>query len=97
MIPRLTDLNIKNSAGNTALYEASLHGNFEVALVLLSSRADPNISSGEIGNLPLHAACIKGDERMVTLLLPFNSDKNYSNNNRLLPADVAKSKIIITI
>ena len=97
MIPRLTDLNIKNSAGNTALYEASLHGNFEVALLLLSSGADPNISSGEVGNLPLHAACIKGNERMVTLLLTFNSDKNYSNNNGLLPVDVAKSKKIINI
>ena len=31
------------------------------------------------------------------LLLAYNSDKNYSNNNGLLPRDVAKNKSIVNI
>ena len=82
-IPRLlevlfsvgADPNIKNKEGNTALHEATLGEDEEVALLLIQSGADVNASNNE-GVTPLCFASGMGLPRVVSALLERGANPN---------------------
>ena len=61
----LTNLNTKNSLGETPLMLAALHNHMELAKVLISRGADVN----KPGWSPLHYAAAKGHREMMRLLI----------------------------
>ena len=75
-IPRLlevllsagTDPNIKDKKGNTALHDAVLGSDDEVALLLIQSGADVSASDNE-GATPIYLAAAMGQSRVVSALL----------------------------
>ena len=82
-IPRLlevlfsvgADPNIKNKEGNTALHEATLGEDEEVALLLIQSGADVNAVNNE-GLTPLWGAAAMGLPRVVSALLERGANPN---------------------
>ena len=82
-IPRLlevllsagADPNIKNKEGNTALHEATLGGDEEVALLLIQSGADVNAINNE-GLTPLWSASAMGLPKVVSALLERGANPN---------------------
>ena len=82
-IPRLlevllsagADPNIKNKEGNTALHEATLGGDEEVALLLIQSGADVNAINNE-GLTPLWSASAMGLPKVVSTLLEHGANPN---------------------
>ena len=82
-IPRLlevlfsvgADPNIKNKEGNTALHEATLGEDEEVALLLIQSGADVNAVNNE-GLTPLWGAAAMGLPRVVSALLKRGANPN---------------------
>ncbi len=71
------DLNTrdKNKEGNTALHEATLGEDEEVALLLIQSGADVNVANNE-GATPLCFASLMGLPRVVTALLERGANPN---------------------
>ena len=86
------DWNILNHNGNTALFEACLSNSSSVASFLLANGVDANICCGKNLNSPLHIAASKANSELVSLLLAYKADRNYSNEQGLLPEDVAKDQ-----
>lgn len=69
------DINYRDKTGGTALYAAVHWCNLELAEVLLSKGADPNLGSTEhFINLPLISATIKKNYRLITLLISYGAD-----------------------
>jgi len=50
-----------------------------IAKLLLEHKANPNAIQSE-GNTPLHIACLKGDLKVVQLLLKYGADPNIRNH-----------------
>jgi ankyrin repeat protein len=76
------NVNEPDSAGETPLHYASIRGHSEVAVILISHGADPNIKSDR-GVTPLHDAAKHGKLDTVTCLVDSNADieaKDISNN-----------------
>ena len=80
---RLTadDLNVKDLAGNTALYYAVTGSHYETANLLLKMGANVN-SSNEFGNTPMHKALLVGNHMIINLLFSCGADLSKLNNFR---------------
>lgn len=75
-LPSVAQLNAKDKRGNSSLYYAVMHGNAQLAALLLHYGADPNVSCGT-GMTPLHLAVRRerfGSEELVALLLAYHAD-----------------------
>lgn len=66
-----TDWNQRNRLGHTAVYLAAARGHAPTLSILIDQGADVNIECGKYGS-PLHAACYRGHEKVVTQLLSHN-------------------------
>ena len=71
LLAQKADVNAADKDMGTALHQAVGEGMHEVAALLLARRADPRLGCKAIGmeNSCLHQAVLKGDARMVALLL----------------------------
>lgn len=75
LIDRGVDINYRDKNGGTALYSAVHWQNFELAELLLSRGADPNLGSTEhFINLPLISATIKQNMNLMILLISYGAD-----------------------
>jgi ankyrin repeat protein len=74
---------------NIQLIIASFLGNVEQVGILLKHGADPNNTSGQLGNTPLHTAVSRGDELIVKILLYFGANQKIPNQHGLTPIDYA--------
>jgi ankyrin repeat protein len=82
---RLTDIDARNSRGETALMYAALHGELDVARLLLRRGAQVNMS----GWTPLHYAAIGGRTEMITLLLEHHAYIDSPSANGTTPLMMA--------
>lgn len=73
-------LNANSRGGETPLNIASLHGQVEVAKLLLDCGADPNLKA-RIGHAPLHNAARNGHIEVAKLLLDRGADINQLDDN----------------
>lgn len=64
-------------------------GYINSCLHLLLGGADPNQCLDSDGNTPLHIAATKGDITLLKLLIAFEADPRFPNNNGQLPVDQA--------
>ena len=60
------DVDARDAAGRTPLYEAADHGHLEVVRALLAAGADRSL--GWNGQTPAYRAAARGEERMAQLL-----------------------------
>lgn len=68
------DVNFKSAEhGYSPLFLAAIAGNYEIALLLLKSGADPNVALHE-GITPLMALGISGDMKMLRILMDHKAD-----------------------
>jgi ankyrin repeat protein len=75
LLERGVDINYRQKNGGTALYAAVHWQNLELAELLLSKGADPNLGSTEnFLNLPLISATIKENTDMIILLISYGAD-----------------------
>lgn len=88
---RSTDLD-QLTRGRTALAYAVTDKNYDVANILLSAGANPDVHSVVTGLAPIHDAAAQGDLRMVKLLVEYGSDprlKGKSPNETWTPVSAA--------
>jgi ankyrin repeat protein len=76
--PNLLTANSKG--GETPLNVAALHGQLEVAKLLLDRGVDPNLKA-QIGHLPMHCAARNGHIEVAKLLLDRGADINAREDN----------------
>lgn len=82
---RLTEVNARNPHGETALMHAALHGELDIARLLLSRGAQVNMT----GWTPLHYAAIGGRTEMVMLLLEHHAYIDAPSANGTTPLMMA--------
>jgi ankyrin repeat protein len=80
-----TEVDMTNPANETALMYAALHGNLEIARLLLEKGAQVN----RTGWTPLHYAATGGSEAMVDLLLEHHAYIDAESPNRSTPLMLA--------
>jgi len=73
-------LNASSTGGETPLNVASLHGQIDVAKLLLDRGADPNLK-GRIGHGPMHNAARNGHIEIARLLIDSGADINLRDGN----------------
>ncbi|CAF0735492.1 unnamed protein product [Didymodactylos carnosus] len=95
------DLNLSTVSGETPLLMAIERNDYELSEYLLIKGANPNISNRD-GCYPLHLACYNVRPDIVLLLLSYDADIEYSNENYPHPLvittykrDLLCSKILI--
>ena len=81
----LTDANIRNSFGETALMHVAMHGDIDTARLLVSKGAQVN----QPGWTPLHYAVIGGQADMVRWLLEQNAYIDSPSANQTTPLMMA--------
>jgi ankyrin repeat protein len=76
LLSRGADTNARDKDMRTPLHQAVAHGLYDVAEMLLASGADPSLGCKAIGmeSSALHQATMKGDAKMVELLLRHGRD-----------------------
>lgn len=77
------DINVRDSAGNTALLWACRRGDEHATRLLLRKGADPNIPNHCYGRTPLMAACVHPSLPCIQLLLDHGADLNAQTPNGL--------------
>lgn len=85
----ITDINKMSPAGLTALHQAAIDGNMEVAETLVNSGADVNSTDCEEWT-PLHAAVHQGHEDFVRFLLQNGAGVSLKNENGETAYNLAK-------
>ncbi|MBU0527204.1 ankyrin repeat domain-containing protein, partial [Candidatus Micrarchaeota archaeon] len=88
---RGTDVNAKNSNGDTALHFSSMAGNFETTLFLMEQGARINAKNKD-GSTPLHEAALYGHEAIVELLIRNGAKVNAEMNDWKRPLNLANEK-----
>ncbi|XP_008410246.1 cyclin-dependent kinase 4 inhibitor B [Poecilia reticulata] len=78
-----------NSFGRTAL-QVMMMGSSEVARLLLTSGADPNVADRSTGATPLHDAARTGFLDTVKLLVEAGADRQARDKDSCLPVDLAR-------
>ena len=68
ILPRVNNIDVKDSDGDTALIIAAKNDEVELAKILLESGADAEVANNT-GNTPLHIACSRGNETISALLV----------------------------
>ena len=83
------DLTAEDMNGNTALDEAALHGEADVAQVLIAHGADVRRVHALDGRGPLHEACMKGFANLVQPLVKAGADPDEPDRSGQTPVDLA--------
>ena len=78
---------------NTPLTLACKREKYDIAKLLLSYGADPNMQDDD-DYTPLIEACKNYNVDMIKLLLEYDADPNIKNNSGKTPLDIAKTKEI---
>jgi ankyrin repeat protein len=82
---RLTELEVRNPAGETLLMYVALHGELDIARLLLRRGAQVNMS----GWTPLHYAAVGGRTEMLALLLEHHAYVDAASANGTTPLMMA--------
>lgn len=90
------DVNRVNSAGLTALHQASLDGNLPVVKILLRFGADVNSLDDDTWT-PLHAACAMSHHHVISHLLESGADPTILNCEQQRPLDLVDPSDVETI
>ena len=86
------DLNARHpDEGSTALSTAALHGQLEIANLLLERGADPNATNND-GNAPLHVAAFLCHADIVELLLDRGASIEQKNNRGETAVDTVSTR-----
>ncbi|MFC1781368.1 ankyrin repeat domain-containing protein [Planctomycetota bacterium] len=75
LIDKGVDVNVKNQAEATPIFNAASTGNLQVVELLVSKGADVN-TKNRIGQTPLHLACQRGNKEVVEFLIDKGADVN---------------------
>ncbi|OTF74150.1 hypothetical protein BLA29_005591, partial [Euroglyphus maynei] len=96
------NINSQDSKGRTALHEAVISDSIECARLLLINGADPNVrplclkseskTSPSLSKSCLHIAAQKGNLDMVRLLIEFNADLFFRDNDGMTAIDLAQKE-----
>jgi len=94
-IEDITAINTKDEKGNTLLYYAAHDGHQERTDFLLRLGANPNgIADDEDATIakltPLHVAALKGEQRIVELLLEAGATVDIKDSNGVTPLYLAQ-------
>jgi len=81
-----------NDTAGSPLRDAVKAGKRGVVEALLTHGASVEMKPGSIGNMPLHAACEKGDEYLVSLLVRARADPSLSNAADLTAFDLLRKR-----
>ncbi|KAJ4008054.1 putative ankyrin-repeat protein [Fusarium irregulare] len=84
IISKDADVNLKNSAGQTALHFVASKNNLDIARVLIDNGASTRIRDRR-GQYPLHRAAAIGSVPMVNILLKNKSPLNPTDNEGYTP------------
>lgn len=83
LLEKGADPNIRNKLGETPLHQAADNSALRLAQLLLDWKADPNATQhGKAytdGDTPLHHASLRGDEKMIRLLLKAGATVSLAN------------------
>ncbi|WP_412471131.1 ankyrin repeat domain-containing protein [Halobacteriovorax sp. RT-2-4] len=82
------NLEVKNEKGYTPLLEATQRGHFDFCHTLLSVGANPIAKDG-LGNTALMLACLKGDLKIVKLLIQYGAKLCEINDSGMSAHDWA--------
>jgi cytohesin len=82
------DVNAKDIAGSTPLFNAVLRSSKEIAELLIVEGADVN-AKHKYGLTPLHRAAFYGHKEVVEMLIAAGADVNAKDDNGDTPLDVA--------
>ncbi|KAL7053716.1 hypothetical protein AAHC03_026874 [Spirometra sp. Aus1] len=96
LLSKGVDINVVNVDGLTALHQACIVNNYDVARFLLEHGADVNIQDNE-GWTPLHACASCPYPELTKLLLDHGADVGIASFDMELPIDVAQDKDTQTI
>jgi palmitoyltransferase len=83
-----TEIDERDSIGNTALHWAVYHRDEVSTDILLKLGADPNVV-GDDGLTPLHWAAYSGNKTCITKLLEAGADIRAKNGNLLTAQEMA--------
>jgi len=81
---KYTRIGLRQEVGETALHWAALRGDDTVAALLLSAKADPDISDQD-GKTPLHIAAFNGVSNVTRTLLEGRCDANVCDQRGNTP------------
>ncbi|EPZ49961.1 ankyrin repeat protein [Bacteriovorax sp. BAL6_X] len=82
------NLEVTNEKGYTPLLEATQNGHFEFCHSLLSAGASPKATDG-LGNNALMLACLKGNLKIVKLLIQYGAKLGELNDSGMSAHDWA--------
>ncbi|KAF9772788.1 hypothetical protein IL306_009473 [Fusarium sp. DS 682] len=82
------NVDIRDGIGETALFAAICHDQFDAAVLLLESNADPNIYCTN-GWSPLHIVARSGSTDLASLLLKWNANTAAADSAGWVPLHVA--------
>ena len=83
------DVNQKNNAQRTALFQSITQGHNSVAKTLLRLGADPNVQLGKDNETLLHVAVKEGRKEIVTMLLEAKAKPDEPLSNGMTPLMLA--------
>ncbi|KAI7811273.1 cyclin-dependent kinase inhibitor 2A [Triplophysa rosa] len=89
LLSKGVNVNSVNRFGRTPI-QVMMMGNTPLAHLLLEHGADPNVPDPGTGSTPLHDAARTGFLDTLKLLICFSADPKATDNNNLLPVDVAR-------
>jgi len=78
-----TDVNARDSIGETPLFYAAVDGHKEIAELLIAEGADVN-AEGHFRETPLHKAVVMGHKKVTELLIAEGADVNAKADESLL-------------
>ena len=79
---------VDSQLGWTPVFRAVICSQFEVARLLLTKGADPDVKT-RLGDTPLHQACDNNHQRLVKLLLAHKANPNLTQNDGHTPLHYA--------
>ncbi len=86
------DPQAKTASGETRVYQAVKKGCSRSLMVLLESKADPNLNDPRLDDSPLHAVIRRGDPGMVIALLKAEAKENRALSNGRIPLHLAAER-----
>ena len=87
-----TDVNARDSIGETPLYLAARSGRKEIVELLIAKGADVNEKDDFYGTTPLHWAAVYGHKEIAELLIGEGAEVNAMDNFGRTPLHWAKRK-----
>jgi ankyrin repeat protein len=92
LLQHISDPNIEDSTGQTALHHACNSGHLQVAKLLLSLNGISLEVRDYIKWTPLHFAALNGNEKLIQLLLDSNADARAVDIRGQTPLHIAEAR-----